>query len=162
MQPTKSVLCFCCKNNPDSFDVTRLRLSFFFFSRNLNSWKWRFDFFLYLSLLYYNLCLCKSSQSSYPFGAQISVELSWGASLPVCGCKGTPTFDFWQAYTTLFSLFSETFLDSHYILYIQKLVFFPYRGGFMDLSGGSLLYRRKKGKTRMREGKRLWGERASV
>ena len=151
MWMTKSILCFCCKNYLDSFDVTRLRLSFFFFSRNLNSWKWRFDLFLYLSLLYYNLCLCKSSQSSYPFGAQIPVELSWGASLPVCGCKGTLTFDFRQAYTTLFFFFLKTFLCSHYILYIQKLVFYPSWGEFMGLGGVSLLYRRKKGKTRMRE-----------
>ena len=49
----------------------------------------RFSLFSCTSLLYYNLCLCKSFKELSPYnGSQCLEELSRGASLPVCDCKG--------------------------------------------------------------------------
>ncbi len=71
------------------------------------------------SLLYYFSCLCKSLNAQAPFGAQTPAELSRGASLPVCGCKGTPTLRYTQEHTGLSCTNTRTFFRPHYILYAR-------------------------------------------
>ena len=82
------------------------------------------------SLLYYILCLCKSFKELFPFGAQTPAELSWGASLPVCGCKGTSVPGVSQASAPLFYRLNETFLRSHYIYNARAKLFWDIRGIF--------------------------------
>ena len=82
------------------------------------------------SLLYYILCLCKSFKELFPFGAQTPAELSWGASLPVCGCKGTSVSGVSQASAPLFYRLNETFLSSHYIYIARAKLFWDIRGIF--------------------------------
>ena len=92
-------------------------------------WRFAFPFPVLLSCTTFSVYVNLSKNSSL-FGAQTPAELSWGASLPVCGCKGTSVPGVSQASAPLFYRLNETFLRSHYIYNARAKLFWDIRGIF--------------------------------